>query len=192
MRFYKICREIIRPICFFLFPRKVYGAERLKEEGPLIVCANHISLLDPVFLSLSLKQPVQYIAKKEIFDVPILGTILGALGAFPVDREGRDIKAIRTCMSVLKNGRTLGIFPEGTRVIRGKKSEAKAGVALIAKRSGATLIMAHIKPKGNRVRLFSKTSIYFSDPIQYDKLCHNLNYEEASKKILDCIYSLGE
>ncbi len=192
MRFFKICREIIRPICFFLFPRKVYGAENLTEDGPLIVCANHISLVDPVFLCLSIKQPVHFISKKEAFKVPIFGALLHALGAFPVDREGKDIKAIRTCMSVLKDGNTLGIFPEGTRVIRGKKSEAKAGVALIAKRSDATLLLAHIKPKGNRVKLFTKTNIYFSDPIKYSELCQGLDYAEASKKILDTIYSLGE
>lgn len=191
MRFYKICREIIRPICFLLFPRKVFGAENLPKDGPMIVCANHVSLVDPVFLGLEMKQPLHYIAKKEVFDVPIFGAIVRALGAFPVDREGKDLKAIRTCMSVLKDGNTLGIFPEGTRVFNGKKSEAKAGIALIAKRSNATLIMAHIVPKKSRVRPFTKTKVYFAKPVKYDDLCGDLDYAEASKKILDTIYSLG-
>lgn len=192
MRFFKICREIIRPICFFLFPRKVYGAENLTEDGPLIICSNHISLVDPVLLCLSIKQPVRFISKKEAFKFPIFGALLRGLGAFPVDREGRDIKAIRTCLSVLKCGDTLGIFPEGTRVIRGKKSEAKAGVALIAKRSDATLLLARIQPKGNRVKPFTKTNVFFSKPIKYSELCHGLDYADASKKILDTIYALGE
>ena len=192
MRFYGFCRTIIRPICFLLFPRKVYGAENLPKDGSIIVCANHISFVDPVFLGLEFKQPLHFIAKKEACQTPVLGPFIRALGAFPVDREGKDLKAIRTCMSVLKEGKTLGIFPEGTRIIHGKTSEAKAGISLIAKRSKATLVMVHIKPKRGRVRPFSKTEVYFSAPISYETLCGDMEYIDASKKILDTIYSLGE
>lgn len=192
MRFYKFCREVARPICFLLFPRKVYGAVNLPKDGAIIVCSNHISLVDPLFLGLQFKQPLHFISKKEACDAPVLGTFIRALGAFPVDREGKDLKAIRTCMAVLKDGNTLGIFPEGTRIIRGKKSLAKAGVALIAKRSKATLVMARIKPKKGRVKPFVKTEIYFAEPISYEKLCGDLDYNDASRKILDTIYSLGE
>jgi len=192
MRFYKICRAIIRPICFVLFPHKAHGFENLPTDGSVIVCANHISFIDPVFLGLRFKQPLHFIAKKEACDTPILGAIIKALGAFPVDREGKDLKAIRTCMSVLKKGNTLGIFPEGTRIIHGKKSEAKAGISLIAKRSKATLVMAHIKPKKGRVRPFCRTDVYFAKPISYDELCGDLEYTEASQKILDTLYSIGE
>lgn len=192
MKLYNFCKAVIRPICFLLFPRKVYGAENLPQDGSIIVCANHISFVDPVFLGLEFKQHLHFISKKEACNTPILGPFIRALGAFPVDREGKDLKAIRTCMSVLKEGKTLGIFPEGTRIIHGKKSEAKAGIALIAKRSKATLIMVHIKPKNGRVRPFTKTSLYFSKPISYEDLCGDMDYTDASQKILDTIYSLGE
>ena len=65
MRFYKFLRAFVRPICFILMPRKYYGIENLPTEGPLIVCANHISYFDPVFIGLAAKFPIHFIAKKE-------------------------------------------------------------------------------------------------------------------------------
>lgn len=191
MRLYKFLRAILRPICLVLFPRKAHYTTELPTNGPLILCANHISYIDPVFMGLEFKQPLHFIAKKEACSAPVIGPILRGIGAFPVDREGKDIKAIRTCMNVLKEGNTLGIFPEGTRVIN-KTSQAKAGIALIAKRSKAPIVMAHIVPKKGRVRLFSKTDIYFSRVYSYNELCGDLDYAAASEKILKTIYSLGE
>ena len=192
MSLYKFIREIIRPICFILFPRRSHGKENLPKDGALIVCSNHISLIDPVFLGLDFKQPLHFIAKKEVCSAPIIGPILRAIGAFPVDRDAQDLKAIRTCMSVLKEGNTLGIFPEGTRIINGKTSEAKGGIALIAKRAKAPLIMAHIVPKKGRVKPFCRTDVYYSQVVSYDELCGDADYLTASQKILDSIYSLGK
>ncbi len=192
MKLYITIRKIIRPILFFLLPRKVFHGDALPKDGPVILCANHISLMDPVLLGLSYNRPIRFIAKKEACDTPILGAFYKKLGAFPVDREGKDIKAIRTCMSVLKEENVLGIFPEGTRILGGKVSQAKPGVALIAKRAKATLVLAHICPKKSRVLPFVMNYIYFSDPISYDDLCGGLDYQQASQKIMDTIYSLGE
>ncbi len=192
MKFYTIIREIIRPICFLLMPRKYHNTECIPTEGPLIVCANHISYLDPVFIGLAVKQPIRFIAKKQACEAPIIGGILRALGAFPVDREGKDLTAIRTCMHILKDQQTLGIFPEGTRIIKGKVSSAKAGVALIAKRAKAPLLLVHIKPSKGRFRLFCRTDVYFSKPLEYDELCKDADYQSASENILSSIYALGE
>lgn len=192
MFLYRFIRAVIRPICFILFPRRSHGKENLPKDGPLIVCSNHISLVDPVFLGLDFQQPLHFIAKKEVCNAPIIGPILRAIGAFPVDRDAQDLKAIRTCMSVLKQGNTLGIFPEGTRIINGKTSEAKAGIALIAKRAKAPLVMAHIVPKKGRVKPFCITDVYYSEVVTYDRLCGDADYQSASQKILDAIYLLGK
>ena len=192
MRFYKFLRAVVRPICFILMPRKYYGIENLPTEGPLIVCANHISYFDPVFIGLATKFPIHFIAKKEACNALILGWILKKIGAFPVDREGKDLKAIRTCMSIVKNGDVLGIFPEGTRIIKGRVSSAKAGVALIAKRSKAPILMVRIKPSKGTFKCFCRTDVYFSKVYSYDELCGDMEYQQASEKILQTIYSLGE
>ena len=192
MKFYRFVRELIRPLCFVLMPRKYHGLENIPQDGSLIICANHLSYVDPVFIGLAVKRPIRFIAKKEACNVPIFGWILQKLGAFPVDREGKDLKAIRTCMSVVKDGGILGIFPEGTRIIKGRVSEAKAGVALIAKRSKAPLLLVRIKPSKGAFRLFCRTDVYFSKVYSFAELCGDAEYKEASEKILETIYSLGE
>lgn len=189
---YRFLKPIVKFLALIFAPWKAHNNDAFPQDGPVILCANHVSFTDPILLALALKRQLYFIAKKEICEAPFIGALVRGLGAFPVDREGKDLKAIRNCMNILKNSNVLGIFPEGTRIIHGKVSEAKAGVALIAKKAKAPIVMVHIKPKHGRYRLFSKTDLYFSDPISYEDLCGDLDYLSASQKIMESIYALGE
>lgn len=190
--FYKIAKSIVRFFAVIFMPYRIHNADRIPTEGPLILCANHISYTDPIFMAFCLKRNVTFIAKKEVVSAPIIGFIIRKLGAFPVDRDGKDLKAVRTCVNVLKSGGVLGIFPEGTRIIKGRVSKAKPGTALIAKKSSAPLVMIHIRPKKGHFRLFTRTDVFVSNPTDYQSFCDGLDFQEASDKILKTIYSLGE
>lgn len=119
---------------------EVNGGEHLPPEGPVICVANHASLIDPIVMGCSLKRPVNFIAKEELFRVPVLNWIIRALGAFPVRRGTGDRGAIRSALEVLKNEKVLGIFPEGTRYRDNTIHPLQPGAALLALQTGACIL----------------------------------------------------
>ena len=135
-----LCRAltaVYRAFCRVYHPVAVEGAGNLPKEGAAIVFANHQNLQDPLVLCSFLPRPIFFMAKKELFKNRLFARALDQLGAFPVARGELDMSAIRTSLSVLKNGEVLGIFPEGHRYTDGEIHAAGNGVSLIALRSGA-------------------------------------------------------
>src|SRR5215217_5541468 len=131
---YRLFRWLMRLLGVIFLGFEVHGTHRVPDEGPLIVAANHRRFFDPVFVSMAVPRRVRWMAKKELFSFP-LRWLFYFVGAFPVDREGGGRAALRTAMNFLAEGRTLGIFPEGTRRKGGVSPEAKSGAALLAARS---------------------------------------------------------
>lgn len=125
-----------------LFPLKIHGKENLPDKGPAILCANHISLLDPILLGCISRAHVTFMAKRELFTIPIIGKIIAKLGTFPVNRGQVDRKAIKNSLAELKAGQVFGIFPEGTRKTENKKP--LKGVGFLAARSKAPVVPVSI------------------------------------------------
>ncbi|GGI78304.1 1-acyl-sn-glycerol-3-phosphate acyltransferase [Deinococcus wulumuqiensis R12] len=126
----------------------IHGREHVPPPGtPLVVAANHQSALDPFLIARALPPGrfLQFMAKRELF-VPVIGDIIRAGGSFPVDRDGSDVKAIRTSLRILKANGTVGIFPQGTR----GGQEIHGGAALIAARGRAPILPAGISRDGRR------------------------------------------
>src|SRR5579864_2900572 len=109
---------------------RVYGAENVPKDGPLIVACNHVSYLDPPVLGTASPRRIEYMAKRQLFEIPVLGSLISAVGAYPVDREGSATAAVKRSVEVLRRGGAIGIFPEGTRNLEGT-AEARTGVALL-------------------------------------------------------------
>ena len=169
--FYRVIRAILRAVCLVLFPYRFEHRENIPEKGPFIICANHVSLLDALFLGFAVKkQQIFFMAKSELFRFAPMGWVLRRLGAFPVERGKGDTSAMNVGEEYLKNGQIMGIFPEGTRSKTGKLLRAKSGVAVIAARSGVPVVPAAIKPKRGRVRPFCRTVIEFAPPIPPEAL----------------------
>jgi 1-acyl-sn-glycerol-3-phosphate acyltransferase len=106
---------------------------------------------------------ISYMAKRELFEIPVLGPLIRAVGAYPVDRQGSAKAAIKRSLEVLRDGGTVGIFPEGTRN-RDGSVQPQTGVALLASLAGAPVVPAHIAGS-DRAAQFAQIKVAFGPPI---------------------------
>ena len=182
--FYRLIYSILRIIATPLFRIKVHGVEKIPENEKYIVCANHKSLLDPVFIALALDRQVHFIAKKELFEVPILKNILKFLKAIPAQRDGKDLSVLRDSIKLIKSGKILGIFPEGTRVKEIKRENIKDGAGYIALKSKTDILTIEII---SSYKPFFKTDLYIKNIVKIEDF-KNLKSKDAMEKIMDETY----
>ncbi len=142
---------------------RAYGTEHVPKSGPVIVACNHVSYFDPPALGTASPRRIQYMAKQELFRVPVLGPLIRAVGAYPVDREGSAASAIKRSVEVLRRGGAIGIFPEGGRNLSGN-AEARGGVALLASLGKAPVVPARVVGTGAAKR-FEQFRVYFGTPL---------------------------
>ena len=146
------------------------GNEPKPEDGPYLVCANHQTALDVVFLCAVLRrQQPHFMAKAELFKVPLLGALVRKLGAFPVARGKGDVGAIKHAIRLLDEGRSVGVFPQGTRCPGRELRDCnvKAGAGMIAARTGAQVLPVYIKIKGRKWRFFRRVDVIVGKPIPF-------------------------
>ena len=144
------------PIFRFLFRGQTIGISNLPKTGGVVVVSNHGSHLDPPILGHALGRPVAFMAKSELFRVPILASIISACGAYQVKRGAGDREALRTASNRLNKGWATGVFLDGTRQENGRVNDPKAGAALLAGRTGCPILPVAIV---NSHRAFPKGSI---------------------------------
>jgi len=188
--------RVFLKLFFLLFYRvKIIGIKNVPEKGAAVLCANHLGEMDMVFIGYKIKRLVRYMAKSELFKIPILSPLIKFLGAFPVKRGKADVEAIKTALRLLNEGHIIGIFPEGTRLKnkQGKTVKAKPGAALLAQKSGAPILPVAVEGK---YRPFSKIKIVFGEPftldLDKDKKYTNNELVEISEGIMKKVYSLLE
>ena len=131
---------LVAPVYRGLLRGRSRGLQNVPRHGALVVVANHGSHLDPPLLGHALPRPVSFMAKAELFKVPLLGRLIRSLGAYPVSRGASDREAIRTALSRLEQGWATGVFLDGTRQRSGRVENPQLGAALLAARSGAPLL----------------------------------------------------
>jgi len=133
--FYYVAKLIVRALFRLLTRWQIRGRENIPNQGRLLVVANHLHLVDPPLLVVSLSRKVVFMAKKELFYSRVSGYLIRGLGAFSVHRGQLDRKALRQVHQILADGQALVIFPEGTRSKNAQLQPAFPGAALIASRS---------------------------------------------------------
>ena len=131
---------LVFPIFRGLFRGCTFGNENVPHQGAVVVVANHGSHLDPPLLGHALGRPVAFMAKAELFRIPLLGAIIRACGAYPVKRGASDREAIRMATARLDEGWAIGVFLDGTRQANGRVNAPMPGAALLAARSDAPLL----------------------------------------------------
>lgn len=188
LMFYKFVQVFIGFFVKIIYRIEVLGIENIPlEDKRLIVCGNHKSNLDPVTLSAIFPRQIHWMAKKELFQYKILGSFLNKMGAFPVDRNNNDLKAVKTALKILKNEDVLGIFPEATRVSKIDYTRIKSGVALIAQKTNSEVLPVFIE---GDYKPFRKNRIYFRKPVKINKEIKysNEELENISQDIMRRVY----
>ena len=141
MNWFYFAGRVIARIMFTVLCRvRVKGIENVPADGPLIIVANHLHVLDPPLIGVAIKRKMVFMAKEELFRSRVTGYFIRGFGAFPVRRDGADRKALRQAEEFLAEGLVLGMFPEGKRSPDGQLIPAFAGAALLAARSSAPIL----------------------------------------------------
>lgn len=190
MRLYRSVIGAASVLCKLIFRMEIKGAENMPKEGACFVCGNHLSNWDPVLMAVAVKRPVHFMAKKELFKIPVLGSIVRTVGAFPIDRDGADLTAIKTALGHIKHGNPLGIFPQGTRCI-GKSPEEigiKNGTGMLVHKTEATVIPVSIYTKDYRIKLFRKVYVTVGKPITPEDYKPGEKSPEEYQRISDIIF----
>ncbi|MDR0819918.1 MAG: 1-acyl-sn-glycerol-3-phosphate acyltransferase [Endomicrobium sp.] len=179
-------RQMFR-VMFSLFYRwHIEGVDNIPQSGGAVIAPNHIGFFDSMLTGSAIKRPVYFMAKKELFDIPVLGWIIKQTNAFPVKRGIQDIAAMRNTFSLLKDGRLLLIFPEGTRSKDGRIGKARAGAGMIACNAQVPLIPAKIE-NTNMMLKFKQIKIKFGEPVYPPKDFVKNDYINLSERVLDII-----
>ncbi len=195
---YMRAHKILAPLVRFFCRVKVKGIENIPDSGGYLICSNHIAARDPVVIAACAPRQISFVAKKELFYVPIIGRIIKALGAIKLDRGGNDVGAIKKSVELAKTGSLVCIFPQGHRYpgVTPEISQAKSGAGLLAYHSKCGCIPVCIKTKKNKYSLFSRPTVIFGKPIPYSELglCEGGSdeYRAATKIIFEEILKLGD
>jgi 1-acyl-sn-glycerol-3-phosphate acyltransferase len=189
---YGLAKALIRTFGAPLWRLRAYGKKNVPMSGPLIVACNHISNLDPPLLGACCPRRISYMAKKELFEVPILGPLITAVGAYPVDRQGSAAAAIKRSVEILRAGGCVGIFPEGGRNVHGDK-EPQTGVALLASLAKAPVVPACIVGSAHASRL-GQIKVVFGEPMSLpaDRKATREDLAKFTDDVMGAIWALRE
>ena len=181
MNLYPLGRSITNGVLFPIYQFRVIGKENLPSEGGVLLCTNHIHNFDPIVVGITSPRPIHFMAKEELFTVPILGKIMPLINAFPVKRGLSDRGALRTGLGILKEGNVLGLFPEGTRSKTGELGEGLAGAGFFALRSNAHIVpCAIIGP----YKPFKRLKFVYGKPIDMEEYRKNKATPEQTTELI--------
>ncbi len=167
--FYRVMRAIVSVPVRLYFRINKYGVHNIPKEGPCIICCNHTSISDILFLGVLCPRQIHFMAKDELFKNKLLAWLFTKLGAFAVNRRTGDKGAINRAEEILSEGKILGIFPEGTRHPGDAPHKAKPGAAMLALSTKAPILPAAVYREVGKVKFLQKASFRFGTPISFEE-----------------------
>jgi 1-acyl-sn-glycerol-3-phosphate acyltransferase len=196
--FYKMFKWlVVRPILYLFYQERIYGTENVPIAGHLIVVSNHASDFDPLIVGSCMVRPVAFMAKEELFEIPVISQAIQSFGAYPVKRGAGDRAAIRSAIESINKGWATGIFLQGTRTIDGRVTEPKLGAAMIASKTQAPFLPVSvwgtdtIFPKGAKFpKLFQPVTVRIGELIPAPESGDRATLEAFTQKCADAINAL--
>lgn len=162
MNLYSFAKTVVYGLLKPIYRFEVIGADKFPKEGGILLCSNHIDNLDPPVVGINAPRPVNFMAKEELFNLPLLKSILPGVRAFPVKRGMSDRDALRRAIKLLKDGEVVGLFPEGTRSKDGQLGKGFSGAGFFALRGEANVVpCAIIGP----YKPFKRLKVVYGDAI---------------------------
>jgi 1-acyl-sn-glycerol-3-phosphate acyltransferase len=189
---YRISWCVFRLAYATYFRWRVYNPERVPLKGPVVLAANHASILDPPLIGSALKRALNYLARDTLFSVPVLGWLLRLWDVVPVDRDGGGAAGLRAIFDRLRGGGAILLFPEGTRTPDGRLQTARAGLGLVVIKSSAPVVPVRVfgtfEAYGRQARLPRprRVRVKFGAPLDFEKL--RAEAKTAPKQRLRDIY----
>ncbi|WP_053618212.1 1-acyl-sn-glycerol-3-phosphate acyltransferase [Nocardiopsis sp. NRRL B-16309] len=208
MTLYGAAKVVVAPASRLVWPQRVEGAHHVPRRGPVILAANHLALIDPLFIGVACPRQVRFIAKQELFDEATLPkraltALLRSFGQLAVDRRpGQSAQeAMDNSLAVLDSGEVFGIFPEGTRSPDGRLYRGQTGLAWLALTSGAPVVPValagaeRILPSGRRIPSLNRVGVRFGEPVDlspWKGLAHKARpRREATDAVMSAIAKLS-
>lgn len=153
---------------------RIYGRDNVPRSGGVLLAANHTSYIDPPLVGVGAAsvRPVWFMAKSELFAIPVLGPIISRMHAFPVKRGTADRQALRHAHELLGRGAALTVFIEGGRSDDGRLLPPELGVAMMAVKAGAPIVPTalidadHLLPRGGKFFHFCRVKVVFGEPVE--------------------------
>ena len=190
--------SVICPLLLGYLKGKIYGLEHIPAKGPAIIVSNHASYFDPPLLASGMGRPVAFMAKEELFQVPLLGPIIRLYGAYPVKRGSGDRGAIRAALTALEEGWLVGVFLEGTRTSDGRIYSPKLGAAMIAAKAQVPLIPVslwgteQILPSGSAFPRPVPITVRIGEPIAPPQVVKKESLEAVTNTCQTVIHDLHD
>ena len=198
---YAVLKPLTMLLLRLLFRLEGRGAENVPKTGPVLLVTNHSSVLDPPVVGALTPRPLYFLAKAELFGIPLFGRFIRALHARPIRRGAADPSALRMARRVLEGGGALLVFPEATRQPEGRLGEGRPGAGMLALVSGALVVPAYVSgtgrawPKGRVLPRPAKVRVHFGKPMHFDwspERDRREQYAAASHGMMAAIATLKE
>lgn len=188
---------VVRPVLYVFYQERIYGAENVPLTGKLIVVSNHASDFDPLIVGSCMGRAVAFMAKEELFKIPVIGQAITTFGAYPVKRGAGDRGALRAAIGSIEQGWATGIFLQGTRTLDGRVTDPKLGAAMIAVKTQAPFLpisiwgTERILPKGKKFpKLFQPVTVRIGQLIPPPEASDRATLEAYTQKCADAINEL--
>ena len=190
-RVYSAVKFCLHRFFRFFLNIKVHGIENVPKDGSILLCSNHVAAVDVFVIAAVCPRQINFIAKKELFSIPVLGSLITAAGAIKLDRGGKDVGAIKKAIAKLDEGRAVAIVPQGHRYpgVDPSTTPVRNGAAMIAYRSGSDVLPVCIGLKKNgKYGLFRRTEIHFGKVISNESLGFCTGGQDEYTAATDKIY----